>query len=223
MDKEKIIKIIESSKNRLEVLVKLGWNTQTNGYRRLDKFIKNNSINTFHFESIAERMKRIRSKQIIKPKYDLAEILVVDSNYINTTTLKNRLYKEGFKEKKCELCGQTEMWRGRKLSLILDHINGVYDDNRIENLRIVCPNCNATLDTHCGKNKKYKKQPKEKLGYTKDVYIKNHFNQRKTKRPPKETLDKEIKNHGFAATSRKYGVSDNTIRKWVIAYEKYGM
>jgi hypothetical protein len=41
---------------------------------------------------------------------------------------------------------------GKKMSLILDHINGVYNDNRIENLRIVCPNCNATLPTHCGKN-----------------------------------------------------------------------
>ena len=38
------------------------------------------------------------------------------------------------------------------MSLILDHVNGVHDDNRLENLRIVCPNCNATLDTHCGSN-----------------------------------------------------------------------
>jgi hypothetical protein len=38
------------------------------------------------------------------------------------------------------------------MSLILDHINGVADDNRLENLRIVCPNCAATLDTHCGRN-----------------------------------------------------------------------
>lgn len=52
-------------------------------------------------------------------------------------------------------CGQGEEWMGKKMSLILDHINGVHDDNRIQNLRIVCPNCNATLDTHCGKNVKY--------------------------------------------------------------------
>ena len=50
----------------------------------------------------------------------------------------------------CELCGQGEEWRGRQMALILDHINGVADDNRLENLRIVCPNCAATLDTHCG-------------------------------------------------------------------------
>src|ERR671918_632900 len=45
-----------------------------------------------------------------------------------------------------------ELWRGRRMGLILDHINGVRDDNRLENLRIVCPNCAATLDTHCGRN-----------------------------------------------------------------------
>lgn len=51
----------------------------------------------------------------------------------------------------CELCGQDEIWHGRRMSLILDHVNGVRDGNRIENLNIVCPNCAATLPTHCGK------------------------------------------------------------------------
>ena len=67
--------------------------------------------------------------------------------------LKKRLYIEGLKKRECELCGQGEEWKGKKMSLILDHINGVHDDNRLINLRIVCPNCNATLETHAGKNK----------------------------------------------------------------------
>ena len=47
---------------------------------------------------------------------------------------------------------------GKKMSLILDHVNGVYNDNRIDNLRIVCANCNATLPTHCGKHNKKKRE-----------------------------------------------------------------
>ena len=64
------------------------------------------------------------------------------------------MYKEGLKNKKCELCGQNEEWKGKHMSLILDHINGINDDNKLENLRIVCPNCNATLETHCKGNYK---------------------------------------------------------------------
>ena len=64
--------------------------------------------------------------------------------------LKQRLYESGLKTRACEICGQTESWHGRRMALILDHINGIADDNRLENLRVVCANCAATLDTHCG-------------------------------------------------------------------------
>ena len=69
--------------------------------------------------------------------------------------LKNRLYREGLKAPRCELCGQGELWRGQTMGPILDHINGHRDDHRLENLRIVCPNCAATLDTHCGRKNRF--------------------------------------------------------------------
>ena len=79
--------------------------------------------------------------------------MIENSSYRSTDSLKKRLYKEGIKERVCEKCGQDENWKGEHISLILDHINGVNNDNRIENLRILCPNCNATLETHCKGNK----------------------------------------------------------------------
>ena len=123
------------------------------------------------------------------------------------------------KKKECELCGQNENWHGKKMSLILDHINGIWNDNRIENLRIVCPNCNATLDTHCGKqknkqkNEEYKKMMNEKK-------LNFYISKRKVDRPEYQILIKEIEKIGYSATGRKYGVSDNAIRKWVKTYEK---
>lgn len=95
--------------------------------------------------------------------------------------VKRRLFVGGLKEKRCELCGQDENWRGNRMALILDHINGIPDDHRLDNLRIVCPNCAATFATHCG---------------------------RKNRRPARHL-----------AVGRKYGVSDNAIRKWVRSYE----
>jgi hypothetical protein len=77
-------------------------------------------------------------------------VLVERSSYPRKD-VKRRLFAEGLKEPRCELCGQGEIWRGRPMAMILDHINGVRDDHRLQNLRIVCPNCAATLDTHCGR------------------------------------------------------------------------
>ncbi len=85
-------------------------------------------------------------------------MLVADSTY-SRGALKRQLYAAGLKQRQCELCGQDESWRGRKMALILDHINGVATDNRIENLRIVCPNCAATLDTHCGRKNRIDPDP----------------------------------------------------------------
>ncbi len=81
----------------------------------------------------------------------LDEVLVENSTY-NRFNLKRRLLAAGLLEPVCELCGQGEKWHGRRMSLVLDHINGTSNDNRIENLRMVCANCAATLDTHCGRN-----------------------------------------------------------------------
>lgn len=85
----------------------------------------------------------------------LSEILVEDSAYTNITRLKIRLLREGLLEPKCYAvdCGLTE-WKGKPISLQLDHINGDNLDHRIENLRLLCPNCHSQTDTFAGKNKR---------------------------------------------------------------------
>ena len=80
----------------------------------------------------------------------LEEILVADL-VVRSGQPEDAAVRRRYQDPICELCGQGELWRGRPMGLILDHINGVRDDNRLENLRIVCPNCAATLDTHCGR------------------------------------------------------------------------
>ena len=86
-------------------------------------------------------------------KYTLDEILVENSTYKNTSRLKSRLVREGRLEYKCEKCGISE-WLGQPLSLQIDHKNGNNTDNRIENLRFLCPNCHSQTETFSGRNKR---------------------------------------------------------------------
>lgn len=81
----------------------------------------------------------------------LESLLTKDSSY-NRTKLKERLFKEGIKEYKCECCGISE-WNGKYLSLQLHHINGNHNDNRLENLQILCPNCHSQTDNFSSKKR----------------------------------------------------------------------
>jgi transposase-like protein len=81
----------------------------------------------------------------------IEKILVENSSYVSSNSLRKRLLKEKIKEPKCECCGATE-WLGNPIALELHHVNGIKDDLRIENLQILCPNCHAFTDNYRGKN-----------------------------------------------------------------------
>jgi hypothetical protein len=126
------------------------------------------------------------------------------------------------------------------MALILDHINGVPTDNRLENLQIVCPNCAATLDTHCGRKNRRDLRPRSCLWCGNEFVpraVSHHYcsqicgrhskgpqeprpDRRKVDRPPYEQLMADVRSMGFRAIGRKYGVSDNAIRKWIRWYEQ---
>ena len=86
-----------------------------------------------------------------KTKILLEEILEGKHPQYQSNKLRTRLIEEGYKSKRCECCGNTQ-WLGKPISLEVDHINGISTDHRIENLKILCPNCHAQTDTYRGKN-----------------------------------------------------------------------
>ena len=84
-----------------------------------------------------------------------SKIFVKDSYYTNRSKLKERILDYDLLPYLCFKCGNKGMWQGKKLVLVLDHINGVKLDHRLENLRFVCPNCDSQLPTFKSKNIKY--------------------------------------------------------------------
>ena len=84
-------------------------------------------------------------------KIPLDEILTGRHPYYQTNKLRIRLINEGIKDEKCEVCGIVD-WNGSVVSFDLDHIDGDRTNHKLDNLRIICPNCHSQTKTYRGKN-----------------------------------------------------------------------
>jgi Zn finger protein HypA/HybF involved in hydrogenase expression len=107
----------------------------------LKKKAKEFEIDFSHFTGQAHRNGKTYERRPVE------DYLKLDGPFINSHKLKNKLLKNKLKEHKCESCSRTE-WNDKPIPIELDHINGDNVDNRIENLRILCPNCHAQTPTY---------------------------------------------------------------------------
>jgi Zn finger protein HypA/HybF involved in hydrogenase expression len=131
--KSELLKAVEGAQSMAEVVRRLGLNKSSNTYTTLRK--------SFEFHNIKIEFKNHRST---KP-YKVEDIFCENSTY-DRTTLRNKIIKEEILQYKCSECDIID-WNGQKLSLQLDHINGVSNDNRLKNLRFLCPNCHSQTKT----------------------------------------------------------------------------
>ena len=210
--------IIKKSTSYREVLGCFGLESKGNNFRTLKKRIQEQEIDDSHIRNRPQNM-----NAIIKSKIDDSLIFCKNSDY-SRTDLKKRLIKDNLIEHRCcAECGLHRQWNNKELNLTIDHINGESKDNRIDNLRFLCPNCHSQTITFAGKRFKRthmcedcgsKKKTKSKY-----CYKCGGKNNRKVKdRPSKEELIKLIKELPYTKIGTKYGVSDNAVRKWAKSY-----
>lgn len=162
------------------------------------------------------------------------ENIFIENSTAGQATLRRWYEKGKYTEYKCAICSQEPFWNGKELTLTLDHINGNNKDDRLENLRWVCPNCDRQLDTFCSKNTNYDlRKNKKQICYCKECgkeissgatycnACRGKLNRIVERPEPEELRNILIQNNGnFTAVGKLFSVNDNTIRKWC---QKYNM
>lgn len=180
-NKDKIIELLESGATTKEICDELDCYPSSVLYQARKLGIRNSNSSKFDWAEISEYYKTHTRKdtmekfKIYPNSWDLAvargdvisrgyeaavkdrelpldELLMEHSPY-NTIVVKRRILKEGLLENVCSECGQKPYHNGKPLVLQLDHINGVNNDHRLENLRLLCPNCHTQTPTWGSRNK----------------------------------------------------------------------
>lgn len=222
-DLNQLKEVVATSCSYAEVSRKIGY--KSNNSDIIAKYLMENNISTEHFTNLRKGYEKRNEQNIF-----------VENSTADQQTLRTWYKKGNYTEYKCSICGQEPEWNGKELVLTLDHINGLNNDDRLENLRWVCPNCDRQLETYGSKNsvrlKKMRNEEIEKKYYCIDCGAEisgrevqrclkcNGLQQRRVVRPSEEELKQILlkENGNFSAVGRFFNLSDNAIRKWCRAY-----
>ncbi|KUN28276.1 HNH endonuclease [Streptomyces antibioticus] len=140
---------VSASTNMCEVLRLLGLEVVGGHHTHISRRIKAYGIDTSHFRVPTQRGKAWRPRT---PEAFLVEQPFESARRVPSDRLRWAMTSTGMPER-CAMCGLEAVWRGRPLPLEVDHIDGDWRNNRIENPRFLCPNCHSTTDSYRGRGK----------------------------------------------------------------------
>lgn len=205
--------IVAQSSSIRDCMKRLGYNSISGSVHQLIKTrIDDLKLDTSHFSKT--------------PVIRTVDNIFIENSTADQSVLR-RWYKAGdYTKYECSICGQLPVWNGKELTLILDHINGKNHDDRIGNLRWVCPNCNQQLDTTGSRNIKNTienncidcgKQISKKAIRCITCSAQSHTST-ELSFLSRDELKNLIRTTPFTKIGEKYGVSDNAVRKWCDKY-----
>ena len=247
---EQFRELVSKSKSITDIVRYFGFAITGKAFRMIKERIKVDNIDCSH---ISMGLNNRLGKKYTIGSVPLENVMIENSSY-HYGHLKKRLLANGLLRNECYICGQKPLWNEQKLVMIMDHVNGERNDHRMENLRMLCPNCNSQTKTFSGRNynpeaktcrycgAKTARTTRCKSCYSKMKVRKtdnkcidcgkvitsvskrcsqcNHdYNGFVKNKPDKEDLKEMINTMTWVDIGKKYGVSDNAIRRWAKKYE----
>ena len=138
---------VARSTNLPDVIRALGLRAAGGNHASMKRNIARLNLDTSHFNN-ERRVRGLRARHAAR-SLSLGEIFCESSPACGHSLRKHaRLYVTPFA---CAYCSNAGRWQGKPLTLQLDHVNGKHDDNRLENLRWLCPNCHSQTETFAGR------------------------------------------------------------------------
>ena len=207
--KEELEQIVKESHTYREVIIKLGYSSVTGGNNEtLKERLKLYQISTSHFNS--HYYKRQRKLNIEK--------IFSNNSTVSQQVLRSAIQHYNIFPYQCRCCGNTGVWQDKPLTLTLDHINGNNHDNRIENLRWLCPNCDRQQPTFGSKNKK--ELHKGKILIPLDSCTPAITKKSQTEVPPRELIKEKLFDYkNYTQCANYFGVSPTQLRRWCKHYK----
>jgi 5-methylcytosine-specific restriction endonuclease McrA len=152
---DEIKEIVANSYSSAEACKNIGLANKSGSTTRFKKFLINNNIDHSHWTGqLWSKGKTSLEDKRIKSTGNTYEDVFCVNSLANPTYVKTLIIKKELLPYCCSICNMKPVWKGKELKLQMDHINGVRNDHRLENLRIICPNCHSQTETFGSKNKK---------------------------------------------------------------------
>jgi hypothetical protein len=203
-----------------DVLRSLGLSVSPGNYANISCHIRRLHLSTLHFVGKAH------GRSVDPKKRPTSSLLVENASGTGGPTLRRRLIREGLLEERCVMCGLGPVWNDEPLTLQMDHVNGCPTDNRLLNLRILCPNCHSQTKNFAGNALKGRySRPKNRCVDCGNPIFRSSTRcakcdggrHQKIVWPPADVLAIEVSMTSYRAVAKRLGMSDNAVKKYLLS------